>query len=94
MQFRLNDKHKKKPKGSYRRGKKTIAKDKLYKHINKKIQELYDFQFNVGISTGRSHYSSNWDFPYRHWNFIPNEHEYDETKTKSYKHKKSPISST
>ena len=86
MQFRLNDKHKKKPEGSYRRGKKTIAKDKLYKHINKKIRELYSFEFNVGISTGQNHngYENRWEYPYRHWNFIPSNYEYDETKTKSY----------
>ena len=82
MQFRLNDKHLNKLDGSYYRGKKTIAKEKLYKHINKRIQELYDFQFNIGLSTGKKHYKSRLEFPYRHWNFIPSNYEYDETKTK------------
>ena len=83
MQFRLNDKHKIKPKGNYRRGKKTIAKEKLYRHINQNIQSLYDFQFNIGISTGQKHYKTGWEFPYRHWNFKANDHEFDESKTKN-----------
>ncbi|MDQ6764098.1 MAG: DUF3800 domain-containing protein [Bacteroidota bacterium] len=39
MSFRLNDQHKEKPEGSLRRGKRTIAKEKLYKHINKKSEK-------------------------------------------------------
>ena len=35
MQFRLNDKHKEKIPGTSNRGKRTIAKEKLYKYINK-----------------------------------------------------------
>ena len=84
MQFRLNNKHKIKPPGSYSRGKKTIAKEKLYKHINKNIQNLYDFQFNIGISTGKNHLDNTWEYPYRHWIFIPSKSNYDETKTKNY----------
>lgn len=38
MQFRLNDMHLEKAPGSNRRGKRTIAKEKLYKHINRKIR--------------------------------------------------------
>jgi hypothetical protein len=37
--FRLNNKHKEIPDGRKRRGKRTIAKDKLYKHIYKLIRE-------------------------------------------------------
>ncbi|MEJ6952107.1 DUF3800 domain-containing protein [Natronospora cellulosivora (SeqCode)] len=58
IQFRLNDKHKIKPPGKYRRGKKTIAKEKLYKHINKLIREIYP-NFNVGISTGTNNINLN-----------------------------------
>ena len=52
MQFRLNDKHKEKLPGSNRRGKKTIAKEKLYKHINSRIRDIYP-GFNIGITTGK-----------------------------------------
>ena len=47
MQFRLNDKHKEIPKGAFRRGKRTVAKEKLYKHINKRVREIYP-GFNIG----------------------------------------------
>ncbi len=71
MQFRLNDKHLAKPPGATRRGKKTIAKERLYKHINRRIRELYP-GFNVGISTGTEGARENrWRHPYRHWKFVP-----------------------
>lgn len=71
MSFRLNNKHKIKPKGKYRRGKKTIAKEKLYKHINKRIREIYP-GFNIGQNTSSPHGPSDyWNHPYRHWKFIP-----------------------
>ncbi len=74
ISFRLNDKHKIKPEGKYRRGKNTIAKEKLYKHINRKIKEIYP-GFNIGISTGTPNgYSYYWHHPYRHWKFIPKDH--------------------
>ncbi|MFN3166061.1 MAG: DUF3800 domain-containing protein [Phycisphaeraceae bacterium] len=41
MAFRLNDKHLVKPDGARIRGKKTRAKEALYKHINAKIREIY-----------------------------------------------------
>lgn len=82
MQFRLNDKHKEKPKGKYRRGKRTIAKEKLYKHINKKIRELYP-GFNIGVSTGiQGDPSKRWEHPYRHWLFVPSDAKMDLKKTK------------
>ncbi len=83
MQFRLNNKHKEKPKGSKRRGKKTIAKESIYKLIQKRIQGLYPFQFNIGISTGKHNgIESLWGDPYRHWLFLPSQREYDESKEK------------
>ncbi len=51
MAFRLNDKHLVKPPGQVRRGKRTIAKEKLYKHILGRIRQLYP-NFNIGESTG------------------------------------------
>ncbi|MDY3511569.1 DUF3800 domain-containing protein, partial [Riemerella anatipestifer] len=69
--FRLNDMHKEKPVGSRRRGKRTIAKEKLYKHINKKIREIRP-NFNIGITTGTDGDLLNrFLHPYRHWLFIP-----------------------
>ena len=76
MQFRLNDKHKEKIPGTSNRGKRTIAKEKLYKYINKRIRSIYP-NFNIGISTGRPNgHTDRWHHPYRHWLFIPSEREY------------------
>ncbi|WP_375579040.1 DUF3800 domain-containing protein [Marivirga tractuosa] len=78
--FRLNRHHKDKPTNSYRRGKRTIAKEKVYKFINQKIREIRP-NFNIGISTGIDHDPLNrFTHPYRHWLFIPKEHEYKERK--------------
>jgi hypothetical protein len=86
MQFRLNDKHLDKPEGQRFRGNRTIAKESLYKMINKRIQDLYPFQFNIGISTGKKDgLESLWKDPYRHWMFLPNDREYDESKEKPKK---------
>jgi hypothetical protein len=76
MQFRLNDKHTQKPPGSNRRGKRTIAKEKLYKHINSGIRHIYP-GFNIGISTGKKGDIANlWKHPYRHWLFHPSDSNY------------------
>ena len=71
MAFRLNDLHKEKPEGAKRRGKRTLAKEKLYKHINKKIRDTMA-NFNIGITTGiDGDYQNIFFHPYRHWLFIP-----------------------
>ena len=88
MQFRLNDLHKVKPKGAYRRGKRTIAKEKLYKHILSHIHSIYP-NFNIGISTGLKTPSNSWDHPYRHWLFVPSQFIRDQSKTKEA-NKKTP----
>lgn len=80
MNFRLNDFHKEKLPGSNRRGKKTIAKEKLYKHILKRIREIHP-NFNIGVSTGL-HDKNSWTISYRHWRFIPNESTYYKKMTK------------
>lgn len=74
MNFRLNDLHKDKLPNSNKRGKKTIAKEKLYKHILKKIREIHPY-FNIGISTGLRNWNT-WTIPYRHWCFIPSDSTY------------------
>lgn len=83
MPFRLNDGCKAIPDGKHRRGKTTVAKDDVYKYINKRIREIYP-GFNVGVSTAqRKGPASKWLDPYRHWNFRPSEFEVD----KSFKKK-------
>jgi hypothetical protein len=82
MAFRLNDKHKEKPAGKHRRGKRTIAKETLYKYIQTRICQLYP-NFNIGETTGKGgDWTNLWLHPYRHWKFVPAEHEIDPTRTK------------
>lgn len=77
MEFRLNNKHLSKPEGARIRGKRTIAKEKLYKHILHHIQDIYP-NFNIGETTGLNGDKANrWKHPYRHWKFIPNDFEYN-----------------
>lgn len=74
MQFRLNDKHLDKTEGSRVRGRRTIAKERVYKHINACIRSLYGGkQFNIGVSTGRpdAAVGHEWVDPHRHWLFKP-----------------------
>ncbi len=82
MAFRLNNKHLAKPPGEVRRGKRTIAKEKLYKHISTRIRRIYP-NFNIGESTGtQGDVANRWKHPYRHWKLIPKNHQRDLTKTK------------
>jgi len=73
MFFRLNRLHEKKPAGARTRGKRTIAKEKLYKVIQHEITTIHP-NFNIGISTG-SHGRENphWNSPYEHWVFESHE---------------------
>lgn len=70
IHFRLNDKHKEKPEGARLRGKRTRAKERIYKHINSRIRAIYP-HFNIGISTGHQDRTDRWTHPYRHWLFVP-----------------------
>lgn len=82
MSFRLNNKHLEKPEGSRFRAKKTIAKERLYKHINSRIRMIKP-GFNIGISTGTNNgITDRWNMPYRHWLFTSRQTEYDSTKDK------------
>jgi hypothetical protein len=82
MSFRLNDKHKEKLPGERRRGKRTIAKEKLYKAIYTHIQRIRP-RLNIGISTGlREGLTGKWQEPYLHWAFVPADVHHDSTKTK------------
>ena len=77
MCSRLNEKLKIIPQGKRRRGKRTVAKERLYKEINAQIRKIYP-NFNVGVGTA-CHYgpSDRWTNPYRHWVFMPKGHVMD-----------------
>lgn len=83
MAFRLNNLHKVVPEGKHRRGKRTVAKEKLYKHILARICELHP-NFNIGITTGGGKASA-WTKPYAHWAFVPKDHDFDTSRTKGKK---------
>jgi hypothetical protein len=82
MCFRLNDKHLEKPEGQRRRGKRTIAKEKLYKFIVSRVKKIYP-GFNFGASTGTAGDLANrWQPSVSSLEFIPKDHEIDDTKNK------------
>lgn len=77
MSFRLNDMHKEKPVGQRVRGKRTIAKEKIFKHIHRHIREIRP-HFGINISTGNDNDVTNlFNHSYRHWLFIPREYEFE-----------------
>jgi len=82
--FRLNDKHRIIPEGSRIRGKRTIAKEKLYKQILGMIKITTDKpNFNIGVSTSLSAYpEGRWKDRYLHWSFKSSDSELDKTRTK------------
>lgn len=76
MSFRLNDMHREKLPGQRNRGKRTIAKESLYKTILNEIQAIYP-HFNIGISTGKAgSIQAYWTGCYRHWCFEAKRTEY------------------
>lgn len=69
MAFRLNNLHKAKRPGTNRRGKRTIAKEKVYKHILHEIRRIKP-NFNIGTTTSTKGILENrWKYAYAHWNF-------------------------
>ena len=82
INFKLNGLDKVKIEGTNRRGKTTIAKEKLYKVILSNIREIYP-NFNIGISTSdHGNEKNRWLDPYRHWNFKTNNSEFNPLLTK------------
>jgi len=73
MQFRLNDKHLEKIPGKRTRGKRTRAKERVYKHIYRRICQCTNRpNFNIGVTTGIDDRVDNrWRHAYRHWVFVP-----------------------
>ena len=73
MNFKLNKLDRVIPEGQKRRGKKTVAKEKVYKHILSEIRSIHP-RFNIGVSTNARGYKyPHWSSPYEHWEFIPYE---------------------
>lgn len=82
MQFKLNGLDRAIPEGLTHRGKKTRSKERVYKHILRRIWQLYP-NFNIGISTGnQGDFGNRWLHPYRHWKLVPKNHVLDETAVK------------
>ncbi len=81
MSFRLNDKHKQIPVGATRRGKRTIAKEKLYQTILTEIRNIRP-NFNIGVSTRTKTHLDRRNTPYLHWAFIPTDSNFDADLTK------------
>lgn len=82
MNFKLNSLNKIKNAETNKRGKTTIAKEKLYKVILYNIREIYP-GFNIGITTGmRGNVENRWLDPYRHWNFIAKDSTFNPKLTK------------
>ncbi len=70
MAFKLNKLDRIKGENG-RRGKRTLAKEKVYNHISQRIRMLYP-NFNIGITTGRNGQIDDlYTMPYRHWSFKP-----------------------
>ena len=71
MAFRFNEKHLLKPADAAQRGRRTIAKEKLYKHVLSEIRTLKP-HFHPKISTACEPFpEGSWSMPYRHWLFKP-----------------------
>jgi len=83
MNFRLNDKHKEKPPGQRLRGKRTRAKEQLYKFLLDKIRQMRP-NFNIGVSTAGN---EQWETGYAHWRFVSRGAEFDAGRTKGFKRK-------
>ena len=82
MNFKLNGFNELKDSETGRKSKRTIAKDKLYKVINKNIREIRK-GFNVGVNTGiDGDNTTYWKHLYRHWNFISTYSHFDKSLTK------------
>jgi hypothetical protein len=88
IQFRLNELHKAIPKGKKRRGKRTRAKERVYRAINSKLRAMYP-GFNIGVTTGHvGGRQVRWEHPYRHWCFKPLQSVMDRSRGKKQRKKR------
>ena len=75
MAFVLNKKHLETAPGTNERGKRTIAKEKLYNHIVELIKESNGCEvFCICETTPAKSPKDYWITPYRHWKFLPAEY--------------------
>lgn len=82
MAFRLNDKHKTKLVGKQTRGKRTKAKETLYKMLLDEIRKIHP-KFNIGVTTSiGGKLRDRWENPYLHWRFQSKSARYEPTLTK------------
>lgn len=73
MYYKLNQLNLVIPEGEDSRGKRTVAKEKLFEHINQHIKDIFP-NFDIAKTTElkeRDSVLSYWEDPYRHWRFIP-----------------------
>jgi len=71
MQWRLNQQHLRLSPETNRRGRRTVAKDLLFRHVLKAVQRLHP-GFNISLTTGTQGDPANrWRAPYRHLKFAP-----------------------
>lgn len=70
--FHLNDKHLYKT-NDFQQGKRTIAKENLYRHILEEIKKTTGkHSFNIKKSSSLTNFpSGRWNDPYLHWSFTP-----------------------
>ena len=74
MAFVLNKKHLETTPGTNERGKRTIAKEKLFNHIIELIKESNGCElFCICETTPSKSPKDYWITPYRHWKFLPAE---------------------
>jgi len=74
MAFMLNKHNLEIPQGSTQRGKRTIAKEKLFYHILNHIRSLKGYDsFEIWCDTPADSPFDYWKHPYRHWQFLPSE---------------------
>jgi hypothetical protein len=85
INFKLNNMDREKDKVTNKRGRRTKAKEKLFKEISKDIREIYP-NFNIGVSTSiRGNLKNRWKDPYRHWQFKTKDSMFDGKLTKKTK---------
>lgn len=76
MAFRMNEQNLVKPLGKRNRGKRTIAKDRLYKHIYGEIAAMYAEKGVMSYDPKNGNHYRNfpndrWTDAYRNWRFEP-----------------------
>ncbi len=70
MAFHLNERHKEVQAGTGAQGKRTVAKETLFKAILAQVESLCP-GFAAGVSTPTVNLAARWKAPYLHWSFTP-----------------------